>query len=176
MIEALSSIHYKDYCHYVWTALSKRKMFKLFLWVSLACVVILGTYIVITLSKGGKITFVNVLPLIALGVFYIFYIAMYLGMTSAQYKRAKKAFNAEASYTFYNNKLVISEPGSKKGLDIFYESLQEIRESKKRIYFFISDNKSYMMRKDKFVKGNIIELREFLKTHCKRAKFKIKRA
>ena len=156
MIEALSSIHYKDYCHYVWVALTKRKIFKLFLWVSLACVIILGTYIAITLSKGGQITFVNILPLVEIGAFYLFYFALYFGMTRAQYKRAKKAFNAEASYTFYNNKFVISEPGVKKGLDDFYESLSEIKETKKRIYFFISDNKSYMMRKDKFVKGNIL--------------------
>ncbi len=173
MIEALSSIHYLDYCDYVFTTLSKKKIFLVFILVSLACIILLTVYLIINITKGVTITFMTCLPLIGVVCFVLFYFALYGGMTYKQYKNGKKYFNEETSYLFFNNKLVIAKAGTTTGLNVFYEHIIEIKEKRKRIYFFIEQDKSYVMRKDRFVKGNIKELRELLKEHCKKCKIKL---
>ena len=93
----------------------------------------------------------------------------------AQYRRTKQAFNEESDYIFLNNKFVIARADTDIGYDVFYNTIQEIIEKKKRIFFFIGPQKSFMMRKNNFLTGDITKLREILKKNCPNAKLKLKK-
>ena len=174
MVQARSNIKFSDYVSYVFTSLVKRRIVIVFFLVCIAAILFLGIQLVVRIVNN-EVTFLKVLPLIVVAALIIFYFSLFFGMCMAQYRRTKQAFNEESDYIFLNNKFVIARADTDTGYDVFYNTIHEIIEKKKRIFFFIGPQKSFMMRKNNFLTGDITKLREILKKNCPNAKLKLKK-
>lgn len=174
MVRVRSNILFKDYVNYVFMALKKKKIILVAMIVCAAAIVFLAINLIINATKGN-LQFINYLPLFVIVALLIFYFGLFYGMTSKQYRRGKLSFQEESDYIFLNNKFVIARAGTDSGYDIFYNSIVEIIETKKRLYFFVADNKSFMIKKENFISGDIVKLRSLLTEQCKTAKKRLKK-
>lgn len=173
MIKARSNILFKDYLEYVFSSIIKKKIFLVFIIVSAAAFLLVIVNLILNTIKGNEITFINVLPLLVIIAIYLFYISMYYGMCKKQYKAGKHSFEEETDYIFLNNKFVIARSGTEEGYNVFYDKILSVKETKNKVYFYIGNDKSFMMKKN-FIQGDINSLREIIKKHCVHANIKLR--
>lgn len=172
MVKARSNILFSDYVSYVFLALSKKRIVVIFFIVCAVAVGFLAGRLIVEASMGKAFKFIDYVPLIVVIVLIIFYFSLFFGMTYGQYRKGRKSFNEESDYIFLNNKFVIARAGTETGYDVFYNTIIEVIEKKKRIFFYIGAQKSFMMKKN-FLTGDINKLREIIKKNCPNAKIKL---
>lgn len=166
-IKVQCNIDFKDYLSYCFFPTNKKRTLWMFLVITIiAGLVAIGIILLSILNKDviNQILF----PYLVFIVVYLTILIMTYVSIHSSYKKNKKAFTKDLVYSFLNNKMTISLPEKQEEtIDVFIEKIYSYKETKKKAFITLSNGKYYMIDKNKFIEGNLVDLREWAIKHIK---------
>ena len=163
-VEVVAKLDKKSLKDYLIFSFTHRRWFKFFVVIlAVAVFFIIGT--IITAFIQDKVSLTTFLPVIVLAIMAILYYGMFVFMVQSAYKQNKNSSNITVRYLFTEAYLFINDVKDDiyKGVRFQYNKIFSVYENKKYFYIFVDNKRSYILPKDKFVKGSNVELRNLLK-------------